>query len=258
MKEYTVGSETRRRVGRCIYCGATENLTTEHVLPHGLGGRWTLVEASCPDCNKVTSLCERHVQREQLLLPRVVEGMQKRHHETRPQNVKLEVLRDGKWESMQVPVDMCAGMFGMLVFQEPRHVAEYEYRSRMKVIAGTFHGSNLEALLQRLGATSIRPSAVFRGNSFGRMLAKIGYGMAVLKYGLDELQECYVRPCILGKKDDTGRWVGSSGRDVRELPKGSETHIVDLVEIDGEVHAVIRLFANYGTPEYRVVVGRLR
>src|SRR5262245_13876737 len=39
-----------RRIGKCIYCGSVDDLTTEHIIPKGLAGGWTLNEASCRRC----------------------------------------------------------------------------------------------------------------------------------------------------------------------------------------------------------------
>ena len=30
-------------IGKCVYCGSTESLTDEHVVPRGLKGPWALV-----------------------------------------------------------------------------------------------------------------------------------------------------------------------------------------------------------------------
>lgn len=44
-----------RYIGKCIYCGSTDNLTREHVVPRGLGGPWLLLKASCKKCARITS-----------------------------------------------------------------------------------------------------------------------------------------------------------------------------------------------------------
>ncbi len=90
------------------------------------------------------------------------------------------------------------------------------------------------------------------------MLAKIAYGIVVLQYGPDSLEECYVLPGILGQKDDLGKWVGS-GRDINELPRKKEDYIITIREKEnGDVYVYIRLFTSFNTPEYLVIVGRLK
>jgi len=40
-------------VGRCIYCGSTEGLSNEHIVPANLGGTIILYKASCETCRKL-------------------------------------------------------------------------------------------------------------------------------------------------------------------------------------------------------------
>lgn len=50
-------------VGTCIYCGAKEHLTDEHIVPLALGGAFVLPDASCQTCASITSKFERKVLR---------------------------------------------------------------------------------------------------------------------------------------------------------------------------------------------------
>ena len=51
------------RVGKCIYCGSTDKLTDEHVLPLGLSGTAVLPDASCTERAKITGKVEQDVLR---------------------------------------------------------------------------------------------------------------------------------------------------------------------------------------------------
>src|SRR3712207_705268 len=53
--------ETKRvgSVGCCIYCGATNELTDEHVIPLALAGNIIVPDASCRACAAITSDFER-------------------------------------------------------------------------------------------------------------------------------------------------------------------------------------------------------
>jgi len=51
--------------------------------------------------------------------------------------------------------------------------------------------------------------------SFARFVAKMAYGYAVERYGLEAFERTFVLPAILGTSDDIGRWVGCS--DIREF-----------------------------------------
>jgi hypothetical protein len=51
-------------IGVCIYCGECDaTLGTEHAVPYGLNGPWTLHRASCESCAKITSHFEHDVMR---------------------------------------------------------------------------------------------------------------------------------------------------------------------------------------------------
>lgn len=51
-----------RETGECIYCGKRDApLGTEHAVPYGLNGPWTLLRASCDACAKITSRFEHDV-----------------------------------------------------------------------------------------------------------------------------------------------------------------------------------------------------
>src|ERR1035437_10326423 len=43
---------------KCIYCGSTESLSREHIIPYALNGEAVIQRASCPDCAKITSVFE--------------------------------------------------------------------------------------------------------------------------------------------------------------------------------------------------------
>ena len=51
-----------REVGECIYCGVRDvELGTEHAVPYGLNGPWTLLKASCGKCARITGHFEHGV-----------------------------------------------------------------------------------------------------------------------------------------------------------------------------------------------------
>jgi hypothetical protein len=97
-------SPNAREIGRCIYCGARDvTLGTEHAVPYGLNGPWTLLRASCDACAKITHRFERDVMR--CLWPDVrnVLAMQSRRKGKRSPTLPLVVQRDGVKEILQVP-----------------------------------------------------------------------------------------------------------------------------------------------------------
>ena len=247
-----------RYIGRCIYCGSTEDLTKEHIVPYGLHGELLLLKASCQSCQQITSLFEEYVQRKQFLLARSVLKLPTRKPENRPTEFTFEGEKDGQKVTRTLPVDECPSFFIMLHLKKPGYITDYNYEKGTNVIGCSLHAKNTEHIVETLGMDTINWTTVFEGTSFERMLAKIAYGMVVLQYGPDVLEECYVLPCILGEKDDVGKWVGS-GRDFDELPRNKESYIITIRQKEnGEVYVFIRLFASFNTPEYLVIVDRLK
>ncbi|MFC2071890.1 HNH endonuclease [Chloroflexota bacterium] len=247
-----------RHIGRCVYCGSTDNLTDEHIVPHGLKGPWQLLKGSCNAYNQITSAFERSVLQEQFILPRVALDLPTYHPKNRPQKFSFEVEKGGRKEKIVLPVTDCPPIFMMLDLEKPRYIANYDYEKGVMVKGCSLHGPSQAKLKEKLSIEGISLTTSFAGNCFERVLAKIAYGMIILAYGSDALEECYVLPCILGQKDDVGYWVGSSGKDYRILPPEKALHRIFLTVNGKEVGALIRLFANYQTPEYLVIVGKLK
>jgi hypothetical protein len=92
--------------GKCIYCDALEALTTEHVVPFGLGGTVELPKASCVRCAAETSKVERVILRGELRPVRVFRALQsRRKHKDAPNAYPLIAVRDGVEETVELPLD---------------------------------------------------------------------------------------------------------------------------------------------------------
>lgn len=217
-----------------------------------------MLKGSCLSCNQITSTFERGVLREQFLLPRSVLGLPTYNPQKRPHKFSFEVEKEGHKEKITLPVSKCPPLFVMLTLKKPRYIEDYDYEKGVKITGASLHGPELSKIREQLGIDHIGITVNIPATYFERMLAKIAYGMTILTYGPDALEECYVLPCILGQKDDAGYWVGSSGQDFTKLPVEKEFHRIFIRVKGNEVGASIRLFANYHTPEYLVIVGKLK
>ena len=92
------------RVGECIYCGDTAPpLTREHAVPFGLNGEWTLLEASCDLCAKITKRFEGDTLRGLLPTIRVALAMKTRRPEKRPKTLTLVLEKDGGRTTVELP-----------------------------------------------------------------------------------------------------------------------------------------------------------
>jgi hypothetical protein len=92
-------------------------------------------------------------------------------------------------------------------------------------------------------------------SDLARFVAKVGFGFAVACVGLRALVSPYVTNAILGHKSDAGRWVGNLDEAPRNANSG--VHSVTLECRRNELWAHVRLFAQFGFPEYLVIVGSM-
>ena len=248
--------DTSKLVGKCIYCGSIENLSNEHVIPYGLGANLTLIDASCSKHRDITSRFEGEVLRKQFINLRTTQKFPSRHKNNRPEY--FEFIING--EKKIVPVEDCPTMFMMLWFLEPRSISDYSYDKGIGVTGTSTHGKNLEVFQKKYAVREFAFSQDL-GSDFARLIAKIAYCSAVFRYGLDSLEDVNILPSIKGEKDDIGYWVGcpinyKSGEDIPLAEIYS--HKIEVIEDNGHIRVKVRLFANYRTPEYLVIVGKLK
>lgn len=92
--------------GKCIYCDGLDALTTEHIVPFGLGGNLELPQASCVRCAAETSKIERAILRGDLRPVRVFRALQsRRKHHDAPSVYPLVVVRGSVEETVDLPLE---------------------------------------------------------------------------------------------------------------------------------------------------------
>src|SRR3972149_2285337 len=244
------------RVGRCIYCGSTqEPLSREHIIPFGLNGKWVLSKASCANCSNITSRIEEDVLRH-ILKPVRASFNTRTYRRKHPDNFPLVIEKDGKKVSVDVPIEKLGGAMVLLGYKLPAYLDDRPYKHGIDVTGSYLvrgNGIPLEELAKQLGTKSISYSVTYKEQNFERFLAKVGYGMALIHYGIDSFEKVYVLPALMRNFDDIGKWVGSLGPT-----RGKEDLTVTLEEKNKDVIAYIRLFGKWPVPTYVVVVGKLR
>lgn len=97
-------ARTYDAVGYCIYCGSTDQLSDEHVIPLGLGGRLVLPRSSCSRCSSKTSKLERTCLRTMYGPLRLLYGLPSRRKNSRPEALQLKVKKTEQSEWEYVPV----------------------------------------------------------------------------------------------------------------------------------------------------------
>lgn len=253
-------------VGKCIYCDSTSDLSDEHIFAYGLGGDEILPKASCRACAKITGSFERDVLRGLWWLVRAVLGFPTRHPKDMPKEFKIDVeTKDGISKEIILSEAEKFGVAGFLEYAPPAILAPRPFTPGILITGHRMigFGNSLEEIAKKYNLASISGSITYKGTSLARMLAKIALGVAVARFGLDNLEEIYVRDCILNKKDDVGMWVGSdywlAPREQLEQ-EGKSRHASSIgVDEHRNVQVRIRLFSfSPYSPAYLVVVGRLR
>jgi hypothetical protein len=252
---------TLKTIGKCIYCGSIADLSREHIVPLGLGGRWLLLKASCRRCGAITSQFEQNVLRNLWGPARAALNLPtRRNHKT---TYPIEMESNGIFESKEID----AKTFGFpLVFPHFEGPAYLSGKANVGRIAPTGHTVHVLPSMQhfaysiraRFKPRKIQHKTTYRPIDFAKFLAKIAYGFTVLQLGLDSVDEVYVLEAILGRKDDIGNWVGCHA-DATELSQGTgdmEARLFFLNTQKRDILVEIKMFCRLNSPTYLVVVGK--
>lgn len=253
------------RVGKCIYCGSTENLTDEHVLPLGLSGTAVLPDASCKECAKITGRFEQDVLRGPMQQVRVFRGLKSRtKHRDAPQTKELQITTDDSGpQSAQVGFTEGPVVFTFPLFEVPAFLMPEDYTQgiRMKGVACCAFGATPDEVAKERGVQSLGWSENHRYVSFARMLAKIAYANAIgraMEKGVKDLFPMTppIVSSILGTTEDIGVWVGT----LTKPPEKHDgiLHRVNLSTLTGRddiLVSEVQIFADSETPCYGVILG---
>src|ERR1700730_14605404 len=106
----------------CAYCAATDNLSTEHIIPYGLGSDLVLPKSSCEACRKATSKVEDFVLRRYLCPLRSYLSLPSRKPLQRPDGYKLTLKRDGRSWARKVKISDHPGNIRFVMFDPPGRV----------------------------------------------------------------------------------------------------------------------------------------
>jgi|SRR5919205_51357 hypothetical protein len=260
-------TKTHKFVGKCIYCGATENLHDEHVIPESLNGVRILDKGSCGDCGRLTSQFEGNYARDSMLAVRTAWNMRsKRSKKKRPTHFPMKFIKNGVEKIIDVPVEEHWSVIPLMEVGPPGKYPNMTHLKGLENGQYQLHGFKIrsdehtEYLKQKYDADEIGVDSYINPLAFLRMMAKIGYCTAIWRYGLHNIIP-YVVPAILGQSDDILFWVGSDGKQiVYQDSKNMDTdHVVTTSQLpNGDIHARVKLFSKSLVPEYLVIVGRLK
>lgn len=257
MSKSTVQEPTfPQSINECIYCGNTNELSDEHIIPYSLGGEWELKNASCVECCKATTLIERHIAREHLLAFRTAAQLPTYRPKKRPKTLNQKVSGVGGTTIISLMPAQHPASLVLPIFEPPGHLSgraagPFPLLRSVRVIS---RGAKVRSLSKSTSADGFTVPVPDRG-LFPRFLAKVAVGFAVGCVGVNGLDEIFVLDTILGKRADAGRWVG--GTHHQPIKAGSGVHELTSTVENGILSVTVRLFSFLNTPEYSVIVGRL-
>lgn len=250
-------------VGRCIYCGTTEQLEKEHILPFGLSGTAVLPQSSCRDCASITGSFEQKVLRGPFWPVRVYRDLKsRRKHRDAPATLPMTVVRNGEEQTIELGIDAFPLLLHFPKFAPPVYLTQSpDYKSGivMTGFVSINFGPRPDDVAKSLGVTKLKLSDNYQPVPFARMIAKIAYAFATAEQAIQDLEgKPFILPAILGQKDEIGRWVGT-------LTKPLESHESKLHRIEihydrdkGLLIGEVQLFADSQTPSYGVILGKLK
>ena len=254
---------------KCIYCGETDGLTREHIVPYGLFGDLILPSGSCKACAKITSGLEAFVQQRMLGIHRRKFGFPsqsgKKRRGLRDEKFKIHahvINADGTKNQIELKQGEYPFYFWALpVFDLPGLTIQPPIRTEfvpdhMKCVVS--HEDALTVLQLGGGILPVRmPSLVYHQQKFTRFLAKMAHAYAIATIGEGSFKPVlteFIRDGIGEPRMFVGgeTELSASKAEVFSIALGS------ILRTDGKLllAARIRLLAYMGTPSYIVVVGQ--
>ena len=251
-----------RPVGECVYCGAKDALSDEHIVPFALGGNIILPDASCPRCAKITGALEQRVLRGFMYRARTTGRFPTRRPRERPTTHVVTLLRGDQPIQTEVPADQEPGFLLLPLLAPPQFFSGASTTTGIVVsgIETLYFGVNPDEFMKSRGASGLRQTDNLDVTSFARMIAKIGYCYICARLGIPPRAEVPVLPFILGTRDDGGQWVGSVNYATQAERDGANIALAHTTyQSHAEPHVVVlvarvKLFAKAGATGYEVVI----
>lgn len=245
-----------KKVRECIYCGASDVLLkTEHVIPYALNGDYTIPEASCAECEKVTSRFERDTLRCLYFDVRNVLRMRTRRSGQRPEYLKIYTELDFDGPTREVKLEDYPLYLPIPKLLPPGAICDRPPDPGHPIEIGFRHiaGPSLEDYVRSNDHVTVASRLNYSPSDFSRCLAKIGFCAAVKAIGIEPLRRLPIISAILGHNSKLGYWVGSSSFQHEYSLSGLHTILVRSSGCD--IHVFIRLFSQFTDHEYHVFVG---
>ena len=253
---------TSVKAGFCIYCGSTEQLSREHVVPYALGGTLTITKGSCEECRKKTHGFETDVLTGPLRMVRYIQNLpSSTKHRAAPKSVELSVkLRDGTEQQIEVPIEKAPILLAFYEFGEPKYSDPTRgvNLETGAIVTGSYGQDPGQVLseLRAKGMTIVGPPS--RPVAFARLIAMIAYCFAFVQGHIKKLENPgELIKAFMDEPDTLGRFIGSLPPPFAKY-EGVRIRIGIKVLESSIAYAEVQLFAESGAPTYVVILGRIR
>lgn len=234
--QVTDGSSVRALA--CVYCGSTNNLSKEHVIPYGLNGTSTIANGSCDKCQRVTHKFEAAVLRGELQEVRYKLRMSSRSKHKGALNGRT-AIRDSIVTVF--PVYPLPNYFG----ERPDDGLRVE---QLQIIAS-----------DRSGLEKDGHSHTLMPVEFARMIAKIAYCFAWSTRLVDVVVDTSgLVDAFMRNPSSLGKYVGTRRPPYRRAPTPGHSLTAGCVREKRVVFVNVQLLADRGTPTYIVALGNLK
>ena len=208
--------KTYGTVGCCIYCGSTENLGDEHIIPFGLGGRALLPKSSCKSCEGLTSKFERTCLRTMFGPLRMFYDLPTRRKDERPEKLPLKVKLkpDGEWTPVLVDQQDYPFLFSFPHFQSPdllsgqvtqgeRGAKSNKFWIRGAAASREGFQRHLDYIITKYKVFGVYPEGKTYVEEFCLLLAKVAHSYATAEIGYGKFEPLLINFII--KRDLVNR-----------------------------------------------------
>ena len=260
-----VAKKRFQSVGRCIYCGSTESLSNEHVIPLGLGGTLILPKASCPSCADVTGAFEQRLLRGHWWAYRRKVGIKSRHPKEQPDTFPV-IFEYPSGEIFREQIKPEEYPFLVVCDFDPPSILKNTHVTGIpvaRVIVKPLVAQEQMPHVKRHGAKGTPTMTIemeFNIEDFVRLLAKIALAYAVGRRSLAAFSELYLDQIVVGSTDGALSYVGRSTVQAVKIAGASRLHAL-AEHVNGDflsVNIVLFRDADENMPVYEAIVGRLR
>ena len=245
----------------CIYCGSTDQLSSEHIVPYAWGGTVQVHNGSCEVCRLITAEFENYALNDGAMAHvRKAIGLPSRSNH---RNVKGPIVmalkdRDGQTLTIEAGTDAPA-ILGFPLLVRPGLLSGDGTRMTLDLegLAAAAFGADLSTFMEgRSAAAAVQRESTKRLMAFARTIAKIAYGWAwrdgVIEWlgGADRLVDAFMH-----HPERLGAFLGTKSSPY-ERYSGCQLRIEYKLSVPRKlVYLEVQMFADAAAPIYEVVLG---